>query len=102
MYWMEHTPATHNRRPQAERFRLVQARFGHLAGAMFTRALGESGTNAGTQRLPGSVAWIATGIALLALSLGLAACGGGQRQDVTEPSGNFPVQVVTSKFPTHQ
>jgi len=44
----------------------------------------------------------ATGIALLTLALGLTACGGGQRQDVTEPSGNFPVQVTTSKFPTRQ
>jgi hypothetical protein len=69
---------------------------------MFSCALGESGTNAGTERLPGSGARIAAGIALLTLGLGLAACGGGQRQDVTEPSGNFPVQVTTAKFPTHQ
>lgn len=38
----------------------------------------------------------------MALGLGLTACGGGQRQDATEPSGNFPVQVATAKFPNHQ
>ncbi len=32
----------------------------------------------------------------------LAACGGGQRQDATEPSGNFPVQVSDATFPTAQ
>jgi hypothetical protein len=36
------------------------------------------------------------------LALGLAACGSGQRQDVTEPSGNFPVQVPKASFPPHQ
>jgi hypothetical protein len=35
--------------------------------------------------------------------LGASACGsGGERQDVTEPSGNFPVQVTKSKFPNRQ
>jgi hypothetical protein len=33
---------------------------------------------------------------------GLAACGGGERQDVDEPSGEFPVSIVTSQFPTRQ
>jgi hypothetical protein len=41
-------------------------------------------------------------MAALAVTLGLSACGGGQRQDVTEPSGNFPVQVTRAKFPTGQ
>jgi hypothetical protein len=41
-------------------------------------------------------------VAVLAAALGLSACGGGQRQDVTEPSGNFPVQVSKSSFPTRQ
>jgi hypothetical protein len=36
------------------------------------------------------------------VAVGLTACGGGQRQDVTEPSGNFPVQVTKAKFPNHQ
>jgi hypothetical protein len=39
----------------------------------------------------------------LALSLALGACGsGGQRQDAGEPSGKFPVKIVTSSFPTRQ
>jgi hypothetical protein len=33
---------------------------------------------------------------------GLAACGGGERQDADEPSGEFPVEIVTSKFATRQ
>ncbi len=36
------------------------------------------------------------------LALGLAACGGGERQDATEPSGNFPVQVPRASFPSRQ
>jgi hypothetical protein len=39
---------------------------------------------------------------LLALAAGLAACGGGQRQDATEPSGNFAVKVTRSSFPNRQ
>jgi hypothetical protein len=40
---------------------------------------------------------------VLALSTALSACGsGGERQDVSEPSGKFPVKIVTSSFPTRQ
>ena len=39
---------------------------------------------------------------MAALGVGLTACGGGQRQDATGPSGNFPVQVTKAKFPNHQ
>ena len=69
---------------------------------MFLRALGESGTSAGRPRLRGPGAWIATGVATVVLVVGLAACGGGQRQDETEPTGNFEVQVAKAKFPNHQ
>jgi hypothetical protein len=31
-----------------------------------------------------------------------AGCGGGERQDENEPSGNFPVEVVKSSFPETQ
>jgi hypothetical protein len=34
--------------------------------------------------------------------LGLAACGGGARQDANEPSGDFPVQITKSEFPNRQ
>jgi hypothetical protein len=69
---------------------------------MFPRALGESGTIAGRHRLRGARASIATGTAALALTWGVSACGGGERQDVTEPSGNFPVKVEKAKFPKRQ
>jgi hypothetical protein len=40
---------------------------------------------------------------VVAIPLGLAGCGGGgERQDADEPSGKFPVQIVTSSFPTRQ
>jgi hypothetical protein len=69
---------------------------------MFPRALGENGTIAGRHRLRGATASIATGTAALALTWSVSACGGGERQDVTEPSGNFPVQVAKAKFPKRQ
>jgi hypothetical protein len=36
------------------------------------------------------------------LALLLSACGGGARQDASEPSGNFPVVVTTASFPASQ
>src|SRR5215218_405777 len=66
------------------------------------RALGQRRTTAGSQRLRGAEARIVSGIALGALAVGVIACGGGERQDVTEPSGNFPVQVTKAKFANHQ
>jgi hypothetical protein len=48
----------------------------------------------------------ARGVALglfAALSLAVSACGGDkERQDVNEPSGDFPVAVNAAKFPTDQ
>jgi hypothetical protein len=41
-------------------------------------------------------------MAALALTWSVSACGGGQRQDATEPSENFPVQVTKAKFSNHQ
>ncbi len=32
----------------------------------------------------------------------LSACGGGQRQDVGEPTANFPVSITAAAFPTNQ
>ncbi len=40
--------------------------------------------------------------AAVAAMLAAAACGSGQRQDVNEPSGEFPVQVTTATFPSPQ
>jgi hypothetical protein len=43
------------------------------------------------------------GIGFLAAfaTVGIAACGG-SRQDANEPSGNFPVQIVSADFPSKQ
>jgi hypothetical protein len=38
----------------------------------------------------------------LTAAIALAACGSGARQDAKAPSGNFPVEVVTAKFPKLQ
>lgn len=40
-----------------------------------------------------------TGCACL---IALAGCGGGKRQDASEPSGNFKVQIVDASFPAKQ
>jgi hypothetical protein len=43
------------------------------------------------------------GAALVAsVALGLAACGGGARQDAKEPSGTYTVDVVKASFPQSQ
>lgn len=64
------------------------------------RPLGESGTQAGGSRRRGPT--IATGLVLVVAAIGLTACGGGQRQDATEPSGTYTVQVPVAEFPRHQ
>lgn len=38
----------------------------------------------------------------IAASVALAACGGGSRQDVSEPHANFPVSISAASFPSHQ
>jgi hypothetical protein len=38
----------------------------------------------------------------VSVALLVAGCGGGQRQDANEPSGNFRIQVVEAKFPDKQ
>ncbi len=57
--------------------------------------------SASTARPLKARAGIALGLAAL-IAAGVAACGGGQRQDVTEPSGNFPVSIVSADFPSKQ
>ena len=50
-----------------------------------------------------AVTWRSLGLICgLLATLGLAACGGGQRQDAHEPSGKFTVQVVSASFPAAQ
>ena len=38
------------------------------------------------------------GIVIALSVVGLAACGGGERQDEDEPEGEFPVEIVSSEF----
>jgi hypothetical protein len=64
--------------------------------------LGENGIRAASPRLRAPATKAGTGVAILALAAGLAACGGGQGQDATEPSGNFPVKVTKAGFPNRQ
>jgi hypothetical protein len=68
---------------------------------MFPRALGENGTSAASPRRR-APARACAAIAILGLAAGLAACGGGSRQDASEPSGNFPVKVTKASFPNRQ
>jgi hypothetical protein len=50
-----------------------------------------------------AVPWRSLGLICGALAaLVLSACGGGARQDASEPSGNFPVAVATAAFPASQ
>jgi hypothetical protein len=42
------------------------------------------------------------GLLLALCSLGIVACGGGERQDVDEPEGEFPIDVVSASFPSKQ
>ena len=35
-------------------------------------------------------------------ALAVSGCGGGKKQDAKEPTGNFPVKVVSSSFPAKQ
>jgi hypothetical protein len=41
-------------------------------------------------------------VAVLALAASGCGGGGGERQDASEPSGQFPVRIVTSSFPNRQ
>ena len=45
---------------------------------------------------------VGIGLAVALVSAGIASCGGGERQDVTEPEGDFPVQIVSADFPSKQ
>jgi hypothetical protein len=45
---------------------------------------------------------IAIGMMAALLAIGIASCGGGERQDEDEPEGEFPVQVTSADFPANQ
>ena len=41
-------------------------------------------------------------LAVAAVSVGVAGCGGGERQDANEPEGDYRVEVVEASFPKKQ
>jgi hypothetical protein len=57
--------------------------------------------SASTARSSGARTRIGIGILGVLLAAGVASCGGG-RQDANEPSGDFPVQIVSANFPSKQ
>jgi hypothetical protein len=42
------------------------------------------------------------GLVVAVSAILLASCGGGDRQDATEPEGQFPVKIVSADFPSKQ
>ncbi len=42
------------------------------------------------------------GLVVAFCAVGVAACGGGERQDEDEPEGEFPVEIVSAEFPAKQ
>ena len=78
---------------------LRSSKGGGRVRGMLPAPLEESAWTARPQRVRNRL-----GIGLLvALSAaGISACGGGERQDVNEPSGDFPVQIVSADFPSKQ
>jgi hypothetical protein len=45
---------------------------------------------------------VGIGLAVALMAVGVASCGGGERQDADEPEGDFPVQIVSANFPSKQ
>jgi hypothetical protein len=91
-----YAPVRHENRPE------LAIRRWNGAGrvpAMLAAPLEES---ASTARPLKGRAGIAIGLTTAVLAATVTACGGGQRQDVTEPTGNFPVQIVSADFPSKQ
>jgi hypothetical protein len=57
--------------------------------------------SASTARALRARKWLGIGFLGVLLAAGVASCGG-TRQDANEPSGNFPVQIVSADFPSKQ
>jgi hypothetical protein len=45
---------------------------------------------------------VGIGLAVALMAVGVASCGGGERQDANEPEGDFPVQILNANFPNKQ
>jgi hypothetical protein len=66
---------------------------------MLAAPLEESARTAGPLRVR---VGLGIGVLVALSAVGISACGGGSRQDANEPSGNFPVQIVSADFPSKQ
>lgn len=64
--------------------------------------MGETGKSAASPWLFGRARPLLGAVAGLGAVVLLASCGGGTRQDATEPTGNFQVQVTKASFPNRQ
>jgi len=64
--------------------------------------LGETGKSSAPPWLHGPARLPFACVAAISLAVAIASCGGGTRQDVTEPVGNFQVQVTKASFPNRQ
>jgi hypothetical protein len=71
---------------------------GGTVRGMLPAALEESASTAGPSKARKR---IGIGILGVLLAAGIASCGG-TRQDANEPSGDFPVQIVSADFPSRQ
>jgi hypothetical protein len=69
---------------------------------MLGLAVRETGPQPRRTRRTRSGGSLAIGILVLAVALPACGGGGGERQDEAEPSGEFPVRVVSSNFPARQ
>lgn len=66
---------------------------------MLPAPLEESGT---TTRLLRMRDRLGVGLIVALCVVGLAACGGGERQDADEPEADFPVEITSAEFPAKQ
>jgi hypothetical protein len=66
---------------------------------MLPALLEESGTTSRFLRMRDRLGVL---LALALCAVGLAACGGGERQDENEPEGEFPVEISAAEFPAKQ
>ena len=66
---------------------------------MLPALLEESGTTSRFLRMRDRLGVV---LALALCTVGLAACGGGERQDEDEPEGEYPVEITAAEFPAKQ
>jgi len=66
---------------------------------MLPALLEESGTTSRFLRMRDRLGVV---LALALCTVGLAACGGGERQDEDEPEGEYPVEITAAGFPAKQ